>query len=104
MRPGSFIVNTSRGELIDETALLESLESGHLGGAALDVLAGEYKADFNEKLKDSPLVRYAATHDNLIITPHYAGATIDARRMTQLRIIELILETLYKGAEIFNGR
>jgi D-3-phosphoglycerate dehydrogenase len=94
MKPGSFIINTSRGELIDESALLNSLESGHLGGASLDVLAGEYKQGFKSKLNDNPLVKYARTHDNLILTPHYGGATVDAWIKTEEKTIELILELL----------
>ena len=94
MRPGSFIVNTSRGELIDEIALLDALKSGHLGGAALDVLSGELEIDFCDKLKDNPLVSYAKSHDNLIITPHYGGATVDARMKTETKTIDLVLEAL----------
>ena len=92
IKQGSFIVNTSRGELIDESALLDALASGHLGGAALDILAGEYKLEFKEKLKDKPLIGYARNHDNLIITPHYGGATIDAWVKTEKKTLELILE------------
>lgn len=94
MKQGSFIVNTARGALIDEDALLEGLGSGHLGGAALDVLADEYQSDFKIKLNDSPLVKYAREHDNLIITPHYAGATVDAWVKTQTRTIELVSDAL----------
>jgi len=92
MKPGSFIINTSRGELIDESALLNSLESGHLGGASLDVLADEYNSDFKLRLIDGPIVKYARVHDNLILTPHYGGATVDAWVTTEARTINLILE------------
>jgi D-3-phosphoglycerate dehydrogenase len=94
MKPGSFIINTSKGELIDENALLNSLESGHLGGASLDVLAGEYEQNFKSKLNKNPLVKYARTHDNLILTPHYGGATVDAWIKTESRTIDLILEAV----------
>ncbi len=94
MKPGSFIVNTSRGDLIDDEALLHSLESGHLGGAALDVLAGEYRQGFKSRLKENPLVKYARAHDNLIITPHYGGATVDAWIKTEKKTINLILDSL----------
>jgi lactate dehydrogenase-like 2-hydroxyacid dehydrogenase len=97
MKTGTFIVNTSRGELIDESALLDALVSGHLGGAALDVLAGEYNPDFKSGLRDSPLVKYAKTHDNLILTPHYGGATLDAWIKTQYEIIRLIMKALDGG-------
>jgi D-3-phosphoglycerate dehydrogenase len=69
MRPGAFFINTSRGAIVDENALVNCLRSGHLGGAALDVLCGEPAIDGSNLL-----VRYAATHGNLIITPHVGGA------------------------------
>lgn len=69
MLPGAFFINTSRGALVDETALLDALLAGHLGGAALDVLCGEPGIDLQH-----PLVRYAGSHDNLILTPHVGGA------------------------------
>jgi len=94
VRQGSYLINTARGPIIDEKALLTALESGHLGGAALDVLADEYRPDFKATLKDNPLVRYAIDHDNLIITPHYAGATVDAWAKTQSKTLELILKEI----------
>lgn len=72
MKPGAVFVNTSRGELIDETALLDALRSGRLRGAGLDVLTGE------PDVADHPLRRYAAEHANLIITPHIGGYSPDA--------------------------
>ena len=50
------------------------------------------KNEFKEKLKDNPLIGYARNHDNLIITPHYGGATIDAWVKTEKKTLELILE------------
>ncbi|MGE4293778.1 MAG: 2-hydroxyacid dehydrogenase [Desulfovibrio sp.] len=97
MRPGSYFINTARGELVDEGALLEALESGHLAGAGLDVLAGEHSPGFRERLEGNPLLRYAREHDNLLITPHYAGATRDAWIMTQTRTVELAVEAMRRG-------
>jgi D-3-phosphoglycerate dehydrogenase len=77
---GALLVNTSRGQVLDEAALLAALESGHLGGAALDVLADERQAN----LVESPLVRYARTHDNLILTPHIGGATRESMAATEI--------------------
>jgi D-3-phosphoglycerate dehydrogenase len=75
IKRGAILVNTSRGELIDEAALLDALESGHLSGAGLDVLQGE------PDIADHPLVRYARTHQNLVITPHIGGFSPDALRV-----------------------
>jgi D-3-phosphoglycerate dehydrogenase len=74
MKPGVVIINTSRGAIINEGALLIHLESGHVGGAGLDVIHGEW----DENIYDHPLIKYARTHDNLVITPHIAGATIES--------------------------
>lgn len=79
---------------MDESALLRALESGRLAGAALDVMAGEQEQGFSETLQHRPLVTYARTHDGLILTPHYAGATHDAWILTEARAVELLLETL----------
>jgi phosphoglycerate dehydrogenase-like enzyme len=78
MKPGAVLVNTSRGGLIDEPALIEALASGWLSGAGLDVIDGEYEPD----LRNHPLVRYANEHENLVLSPHIAGATWDSQRMT----------------------
>lgn len=69
MKRGVFIVNTARGELIDEAALLEALNSGQVGGAALDVFAGE-PPKFPNPLID---------HPNVVATPHVAASTEEAQ-------------------------
>lgn len=68
MRPGSFVVNTARGRLIDETALVSALRSGHLAGAGLDVLA--HGTGINRDLADMP---------NVMLLPHMGSATQEAR-------------------------
>jgi len=72
MKPGVIFINTSRGDLTDERALLQSLMDGRIGAAGVDVLQGE------PAINDHPLVKYAQTHDNLIITPHIGGFSPDA--------------------------
>lgn len=77
MRPGTLLINTARGGLIDEQALIDALRSGHLGGAALDVLDAE-----NVDMKD-PLPHNRLPLDeieNVIVTPHVAGQTNESLR------------------------
>ena len=72
MKKGAFLINTGRGPLIDELALVDTLKTGHLGGAALDVMVKEPPE------KDNPLILAAKTMPNLIITPHIAWASDSA--------------------------
>ncbi len=78
MPTGSWFVNVGRGEIVDESALIDALTSGHLGGAGLDVFATEPLPI------DSPLWQLP----NVIITPHTAGSTEWARRRTVTQFLE----------------
>jgi phosphoglycerate dehydrogenase-like enzyme len=98
MPRGAFLVNTARGTVLDEAALLDALESGHLAGAALDTLKGEHLPGFADALATHPLVAFARAHDTLILTPHYGGSTRDAWCRTELRIVDLILGHLASAA------
>ncbi len=71
MKPSAILLNTSRGGLIDEAALLTALREKKIAGAGLDVIDGEWM----EKIAEHPLVVYARNHDNLLICPHIGGAT-----------------------------
>jgi D-3-phosphoglycerate dehydrogenase len=71
MKSDVVIINTSRGAIIDEEALLKNLKSGRVGAAGLDVIHGEW----DKNIYDHPLIKYARTHENLVITPHIAGST-----------------------------
>jgi len=94
MPPGALFVNTARGELVDEGALLEALRSGRLAGAALDVLAGESSAG----MAGHPLVDYAREHGNLLITPHVGGATGESMARTERFMAARLLEFLSRAA------
>lgn len=78
MKPGAVVVNTGRGPLLDTVALLEALEHGRLGGAALDVLEGEegtfYADCASAPLHGTPLARLQAL-PNVLISPHTAFYT-----------------------------
>ena len=80
MRHGAWIINTSRGPLVDEAALADSLNSGHLGGGGLDVLCKE------PMTKGNPL----RTAKNCLITPHIAWATFEART----RLIDEVVDNV----------
>ena len=73
MKADAVLVNTSRGAVVDEAALLAALCSGGLAGAALDVLAGEPSIR-----ADHPLLGHAREHPHLLIVPHLGGNTFES--------------------------
>jgi len=77
MKRGAFLINISRASIVDRAALVDAVESGHLGGVGLDVLYRE------PTTPDDPLLH----HENVIVTPHIAGAS----RMNSLMDIEEML-------------
>jgi phosphoglycerate dehydrogenase-like enzyme len=84
MPAGAHLINVSRGALVDEPALIEALESGHLGGAGLDVFATE------PPTVDSPLRRLP----NVVMTPHAAYYSTRALADLQQRVTLNVLEAL----------
>jgi D-specific alpha-keto acid dehydrogenase len=85
MKPGAVVVNTGRGALIDTNALLSALESGRLGGAALDVVEGEegiFYTDRRETVIESEPLRRLQELPNVLISPHTAYYTDRALRDT----------------------
>jgi D-3-phosphoglycerate dehydrogenase len=97
MPRGAYLVNTARAALVDQQALLAALESGRLGGAALDVLAVE-----------PPTVQHPApAHPRLIVTPHSAWYSADAEREVFRRAalsIRAVLEGREPGGVVVRGR
>lgn len=89
MKPSAFIINTARGGLIDEQALADTLRSGHLGGAATDVLSSEPPSN------DNPLL--AADVPRLIVTPHSAWGSREARQRIVGQLCENA-EAFFAGA------
>ena len=83
MKKSSYIINTSRGEIINEEDLYKSLKNNKIKGAALDVLKNEGD---NKFIKNSNLIKYAKNNKNLIITPHISGATSDSWKLSEIFI------------------
>ena len=92
MRRGVYLVNTSRGALLDDKAFLRALRSGRIACAGIDVLANE----LDGRISSDPLVRYARTHANLIITPHVGGCTLDAQEKSFLHTARKLIAALEK--------
>lgn len=82
-KPGCFVVNTARGELIDEAALLSALESGKVAGAALDVFADE-----------PPTHRALVDHPNVLPFSHSAGGTVEAHARSAHMAIDEVLRVV----------
>ena len=87
MKPKALLVNTARGGLVDEAALLEALEQGKLAGAALDVYPTEPLP------ADSPLRKA----ERLIVTPHLAASTVEAQHKVGLEICRVVQHALLTG-------
>jgi D-3-phosphoglycerate dehydrogenase len=89
MRPSAVLVNTSRGDVIDESALLDALSSGRLAGAALDVLSGEPSVS-----PDHPVVRAARSMPNLLVVPHIGGNTVESAEKTDTFLAGRVVRAL----------
>jgi D-3-phosphoglycerate dehydrogenase / 2-oxoglutarate reductase len=83
MKPSGFIINTSRGEVVDEEALVSALTTGKIAGAALDVF--EIEPPTNKKLVELP---------NVICTPHIAAQTKEAQELASIVIAEKIIQII----------
>lgn len=90
MKENSILINTSRGGVIDERALLQALQSKQISGAALDVLEDEPNIS-----KDQPLLRYAREHSNLLISPHIGGNTYESFIKTEVFMAQSLLKALH---------
>jgi phosphoglycerate dehydrogenase-like enzyme len=91
MKPGAYLVNTARGGLVDEAALVAALESGRLAGAALDVFETE----------PLPAAHPLAELRNVVLTPHISAGTRDALS-TKMRALFANVERFYRGEPLAN--
>jgi D-3-phosphoglycerate dehydrogenase len=83
MKPGALLISTSRGGVIDEDALLQALESGQIGGAALDVFRTE-----------PPGQTALVEHPKVIATPHIAAQTAEAQDRAAVDVATEVLNAL----------
>ena len=84
LKPGSYVINASRGPVLDEAALIAALQEGHLAGAGLDVF------DPEPPHPDNPLLKM----ENVIVTPHSAGNTVQGSIRTGQLLVEQVLHIL----------
>lgn len=94
MRKGSHLINASRGTVVDIDALAGALDSGHLGGAALDVFPVEPKG--NDDRFVSPLTRF----DNVILTPHIGGSTSEAQANIGIEVTDKLVRYSDNGSTL----
>jgi lactate dehydrogenase-like 2-hydroxyacid dehydrogenase len=85
MRPGSVLINTARGSLVDEAALVSALDAGHLSGAGLDVFVNE-----------PHLSRALASREDVVVLPHLGSATFETRVAMGMKAVEN-LRTYFSG-------
>lgn len=90
MKTTAFLINVGRGELVNETALLEALSKKKIAGSALDVFK------YEPLPKGSKLIKYAKTHENLLITPHIAASTKESVETAAREIVHKVKEFLIK--------
>ncbi len=96
MKSTAVLINTSRGVVLDEAALLDALQDGGIAGAGVDVIHGEWRED----LHDHPLLAYARTHDNLVISPHTGGVTYEAQGMALSHAVAMLAAVIRAGSHI----
>ena len=84
MKPTAILINTARGGLVDEAALVDALANGTIAGAGLDVFESE------QMTSDHPLLRVR----NVVLTPHIGGSTQEALRRTARQLVERIAAVL----------
>lgn len=86
MKAGAFLINVSRGQMVDETALFDALKSGRLAGAALDVFPAE------------PYMGKLCELDNIVLTPHVATLTKESRVQMEAEAVRNVIDVLEKEA------
>jgi D-3-phosphoglycerate dehydrogenase len=92
MKPGSYLLNLSRGGVVDLSALKNALQSGHLAGAAVDVFPNEPQGNAEAFRSELCGLR------NVILTPHVGGSTLEAQNNIGLEVASSLIKYLNTGA------
>ncbi|KAJ3763027.1 hypothetical protein EV360DRAFT_66582 [Lentinula raphanica] len=101
MKKGSYLINNARGKVVDIPALIASLESGHLAGAAIDVFPAEPGSNgspFDDQI--NPWASTLRSLQNVILTPHIGGSTEEAQRMIGQEVSQALLRYIGLGSTI----
>lgn len=93
MKPSAFLINTSRGKIINEDVLLWALENKKIAGYAGDVLSDEI--EFGEDCSKNSLVKYSQKNSNVILTPHLGGLTFEAREATDIFLAKKLKQFVF---------
>lgn len=99
IKRGAILVNTSRGDVVDEAALIEALDDGRLAAVGLDVVAGERDPQRTQR----PLFRYASDHPNVVITPHIGGCTQQSQEKAFLHFAQMLRRAWYERTNTSGG-
>jgi lactate dehydrogenase-like 2-hydroxyacid dehydrogenase len=95
MKPTSFLINTSRGPIVDQEALIEALRTKQIAGAALDVYEGEPHPELPEDF---------VSMKNVVLTPHFGSAVTEKREIMSNTVVDIILDFMEgkKPTRLFN--
>lgn len=97
MKPGAFLVNAARGDLVDYEAVAEALDSGQLGGVAVDVYTDESKGVVEPAKKGDDFDHVLKGHDKALLLPHIGGSTAEAQRNIGSTVASRSVEYLRTG-------
>jgi D-3-phosphoglycerate dehydrogenase len=89
IKVGGILINTSRGEVVDEVALATLVRSGHIGGYGTDVLSGD--VGWDKEVQPNPVTALIAEGFNVVATPHIGGYTHEAVRFTRRLVIDALI-------------